>query len=468
MSRNLHSTDTLARSLDFGCILLAFATASGIASLLSRVGLFRWPREPAELGWPTEYVVLLIASLILWAMLAAYGEIHKVDRIESSRYSYWRLVRTLLLWLGAMGAAIFFLKLHSLSRQFNLSFFALASALILLRQLTARSLARRRAHHERNLRRAIVIGSKLQAEWLIEVLSRRPEWYGTIEHTDLAEVKAILNGTASESIEPAEIFILPSADHELAVQEWALRLLRQGRTVHVVPALIDAHLFRRNLGDIAGVPTLTLETGNPGDMEIAAKRAGDVIGSLVAILLLLPIVLIIALAIKASSPGPILFRQTRLGRRGKPFKIVKFRTMRSDAEAILRGDRQLYRRYVDNNFKLPEGEDVRVTRLGRVLRASSLDELPQLINVIRGEMSLVGPRPIVPDEIKNYGEYSDLLLMVKPGMTGNWQVSGRSRIVEYSDRVNLDMEYVRDQSLGEDLRILLRTVSAVAKMDGAH
>jgi lipopolysaccharide/colanic/teichoic acid biosynthesis glycosyltransferase len=139
-----------------------------------------------------------------------------------------------------------------------------------------------------------------------------------------------------------------------------------------------------------------------------------------------------------------------------------------DAEEMLRSDPQLYRKYKENNFKLPEGEDNRVTKLGRLLRASSLDELPQLINVLRGEMSLVGPRPIVPEEIKEYGEYGSLLLMVKPGMTGNWQVNGRSRIVEYSQRVKLDMEYVRDQSLSADLRILVRTLGAVTKMDGAH
>ena len=142
--------------------------------------------------------------------------------------------------------------------------------------------------------------------------------------------------------------------------------------------------------------------------------------------------------------------------------------MRTDAEEMLKRDGQLYRKYLENNFKLPEGEDLRVTRLGRILRVTSLDELPQLVNVLCGGMSLVGPRPIVQEELQKYGEYGALLLMVKPGMTGNWQVNGRSRIVKYSERVKLDMEYVRDQSLTADLRILIRTVGAVARMDGAH
>jgi lipopolysaccharide/colanic/teichoic acid biosynthesis glycosyltransferase len=232
--------------------------------------------------------------------------------------------------------------------------------------------------------------------------------------------------------------------------------------------MIDAQLFRQNLGDIAGVPTLTLETGNSSYLQDLIKRSADVTASIILLLLLSPLMGFIALLIKITSPGPILFMQNRLGKCGVSFKMIKFRTMRSDAEAMLKSDSQLYRKYVENNFKLPEGEDLRVTRLGRMLRATSLDELPQLVNVLQGGMSLVGPRPIVPDELKKYGEYGSLLLMVKPGMTGNWQVNGRSRIVEYAERVKLDMEYVRDQSLAADLRILIRTVGAVARMDGAH
>jgi lipopolysaccharide/colanic/teichoic acid biosynthesis glycosyltransferase len=181
-----------------------------------------------------------------------------------------------------------------------------------------------------------------------------------------------------------------------------------------------------------------------------------------------PLLALIAIAVKLTSPGAAIFVQERLGKRGKTFRILKFRTMRQDAEQLLRTKEELYRQYQENNFKLPEGQDYRITKIGRLLRASSLDELPQLVNVLRGEMSLVGPRPIVPAEIDKYGEYGSLLLSLKPGMTGNWQVNGRSRITQYSDRVKLDMEYVRDQSTGADLRILIRTVGAVARMDGAY
>jgi lipopolysaccharide/colanic/teichoic acid biosynthesis glycosyltransferase len=142
--------------------------------------------------------------------------------------------------------------------------------------------------------------------------------------------------------------------------------------------------------------------------------------------------------------------------------------MRSDAEEALKSDPELHRKYVENNYKLPKAEDPRVTVVGRVLRDLSLDELPQLINVLKGEMSIVGPRPVVPDEIGKYGEYASLLLSVQPGLTGQWQVNGRSNIADYARRVQMDMEYIRDQSVGKDLQILFRTVPAVLSREGAH
>jgi len=169
-----------------------------------------------------------------------------------------------------------------------------------------------------------------------------------------------------------------------------------------------------------------------------------------------------------SSPGPVFFRQERIGKAGRRIRIYKFRTMHRDAEHILKSDPELYRRYVDSNYKLPKGRDPRITFIGRILRELSLDEIPQLINVLKGEMSLVGPRPVVPAEIDKYGDYASLLLSVQPGLTGQWQVSGRSDIVDYARRVRLDMEYIRDQSVARDLQILFRTVPAVLSREGAH
>jgi lipopolysaccharide/colanic/teichoic acid biosynthesis glycosyltransferase len=163
-----------------------------------------------------------------------------------------------------------------------------------------------------------------------------------------------------------------------------------------------------------------------------------------------------------------LFVQKRLGRKGEAFNLYKFRSMHCDAEAELMRSPEIYKRYIANNYKLRPDEDPRLTPIGRFVRAMSIDELPQLINVLRGEMSVVGPRPIVPAEIANYGEFASLFLSAKPGLTGHWQVSGRSEILEYRERVELDMEYIRDQSIKTDFEILLRTVPVVLRRKGAY
>jgi exopolysaccharide biosynthesis polyprenyl glycosylphosphotransferase len=474
MLNNHHSND-LARSLDSGSVVLAFAGASGIATLLSKIGLFRWPdlNGNALDGWPPDYVILLVSSLVLWAIVSAITGVYSLNRVESSDRAYWRLGRALVLWIGSIGAAIFFLKLQNVSRQFNLSFFGLASGLMVFRQFVERGLLTRGVGSGGTVRRAVIVGPPRETEWLLGVLSARREWYGSITLTDLKKVQSTLNGgphngTDDATSDLAEVFLLPGAAEQALFEEWALRLVKQGRIVHVVPALIDAQLFRRNLGDIAGVPTVTLETANPHHLEKVVKRLVDTATAGLLLILLFPLMAILAILVRLTSPGPAMFVQERLGKNGRRFKILKFRTMRADAEQVLLSKPELYKQYQENNFKLPDGQDHRVTRLGRLLRASSLDELPQLVNVLRGEMSLVGPRPIVPAELQNYGEYASLLLSMKPGMTGNWQVNGRSKITQYSDRVRLDVEYVRDQSTSADLQILLRTVGAVARMDGAY
>jgi lipopolysaccharide/colanic/teichoic acid biosynthesis glycosyltransferase len=200
---------------------------------------------------------------------------------------------------------------------------------------------------------------------------------------------------------------------------------------------------------------------------VALKRAMDLPVALVLFVLLIPLLLGLAIVVRLTSRGPVLFRQPRLGRHGVPFDCLKFRSMHADAEDVLRRDPDTYAKYVDNGYKLPEGDDPRITPVGRILRKTSLDELPQLINVIRGEMSLVGPRPIVPAELNEYGRRAPDFLAALPGITGRWQVGGRSK-VGYPQRAEIELDYVYGWSLLEDARILVRTVPAVLSRDGAH
>ena len=196
------------------------------------------------------------------------------------------------------------------------------------------------------------------------------------------------------------------------------------------------------------------------------KRAIDLVLVLAVFPLVLPLGVLIALAVFASSRGKVLFGQERVGLGGHTFKMYKFRTMHREAEQLLQQDPRLWDEYVSNGFKLPRELDRRVTRVGRFLRRSSLDELPQILNVLAGTMSLVGPRPVVPAEVDNYGDRRNAYLSVRPGITGAWQVNGRSDI-DYPERVEIDAEYVERWNLALDVRILARTPLAVLSARGA-
>lgn len=193
-----------------------------------------------------------------------------------------------------------------------------------------------------------------------------------------------------------------------------------------------------------------------------AKRAFDLGGSTALLVVLAPVLALLALAVRLTSSGPVFFRQERIGRGGARFRVVKFRTMYPDAEARLHRDEELRALYVENGFTLPPAVDPRVTSIGRFLRRTSLDELPQLWNVVRGQMSLVGPRPVVPPELACYEQWQWAYEAVRPGITGLWQVSGRNAIA-YPERARLDATYVADWSLRTDVAILVRTVLAVLR-----
>ena len=201
--------------------------------------------------------------------------------------------------------------------------------------------------------------------------------------------------------------------------------------------------------------------------QLLLKRILDLVLAAAMLVCLSPLIVVLGVAVLLSSPGPLVYGQRRLGRYGRSFRCFKFRSMFADAEKRLANDPVLRAEYVRNGYKLPDGQDPRITPLGRWLRRTSLDELPQLWNVIRGDMSLVGPRPIVPDEIHHYKQDRQMLLLLKPGITGLWQVSGRSNLA-YPERTNLELEYVERWTLRRDLGILLRTVPAVLAQRGAH
>ncbi len=436
--------------------------------------MFVWPAPaPSDiLKWPAQYVVLLLVAVLARGAIASHpGQERPGD--GGLDPAMRQAGKGALLWAAIIAIFIFLFKLSDVSRIFVLCFITVGSALsVLCDELGWFWNAGLR--EKRGM--AVVIGSGTRGDWLTEYLRKHfcPRPYALVKRLEADELLRLRDRLGKEAVHapglegPTIEAFVAGVDKSDDAYEFIPLLLKSGVKTHLLPAVFDASIFKLHLSDIGGVPLVTIRGGELDPLEACVKRLIDLAGGLLGLMLVSPIMIAVAMLIKVSSPGPIFFRQERLGKNGKRIRIYKFRTMNRDAEKILKADQRLYSEYLQNNYKLPKDKDPRVTRLGRVLRQLSLDELPQLINVIKGEMSLVGPRPVVPDEIQRYGDYAAMVLSVQPGLTGQWQVSGRSDIADYAQRVQLDMEYLRDQSIATDLRILAKTVPAVLLRQGAH
>ena len=259
------------------------------------------------------------------------------------------------------------------------------------------------------------------------------------------------------------LIALPSNQHQQILS--SVRLCeRAGAVFKLIPDLYELSLSRIDMDSIEGIPLIGIKSGGISTWDYVGKRGLDIIIGGLILLLGSPFWLLIALAIKLDSPGPVLFKQRRVGYHGRPFLLYKFRSMRSDADKELAKLRQM-NEAGGPLFKIKA--DPRRTRVGKLIRRTSLDEIPQLLNVLKGEMSLVGPRPPLPSEVAEYDEWEKGRLEIQPGLTGLWQVRGRSQL-DFDEMVLLDLYYIENWSLRLDLQILLQTIPAVLFSKGAY
>ena len=385
---------------------------------------------------------------------------------------------------GSAGAAAgvgiaCYLAGFTLSRGFYVLAFAIGVPTLLL----GRGLLRRALHRARRrgvlTQRVLIAGSPAHIDEVASVLLREA-WLGydivgalTPTH-DLSEATGLgipVLGSADDVASVAaetgpDVLLVAGGAYTSATQmrRVAWDLEQHAVQVVVVPSVTDISRERVKVRPVGGLPLMHLEGPRALHASRWGKRMFDVIGSGLLLLAFSPVLLAVAAVIKLHDHGPVLFRQTRIGRDGVEFGCFKFRTMVVDAEALLAGlhDQQ---GYDVGLFKMPR--DPRTTRPGRWLRRYSLDELPQLLNVFVGDMSLVGPRPPLPHEVARYETDTRRRLRVRPGMTGLWQVSGRSNL-SWSEAVRLDLYYVDNWSMIQDLSILARTASAVLASRGAY
>ncbi|WP_307807465.1 sugar transferase [Naasia sp. SYSU D00948] len=420
-----------------------------------------------------------LVLVVVWSLALRLVDTRAERIIGSGATEYKRLTHASIFTFGLFLLGAFFLDLD-ISRAYALIVFPLGTvALMLNRWLWRRWLLRRRAKGEYSSR-VVLIGSRGSVLDTARDLMDRPQHGYQVVGVGLTDGpdEGVLSGTGLPIIGRiddipslldtygADTLIATNSDRLPAerVREISWGLDPQRHKLVLAPSITDVAGSRVHLRPVNGLPLLHVETPQYEGPQRVAKRIFDVVVAALLLLALLPLLVAIAVLVKREDRGPVFYSQERVGRDGTTFRILKFRSMYMDADARraellekMAGERRL--------FKM--ADDPRVTPIGRVLRRYSLDELPQLINVLRGDMSLVGPRPALPEEVSDYNSKERRRLVVTPGMSGLWQVSGRSNL-GWDDGIRLDLYYADNWSMTGDLVILWRTAKAVLRPDGAY
>jgi exopolysaccharide biosynthesis polyprenyl glycosylphosphotransferase len=468
---------------DLGGLCLAFALA--LALFRDRVG----PADPV--GW-THEVPLFLVTLPGWVLLARLHGLYDRDEERASHSTLDDLVGVFN--LVTVGTFFFFAGswVTGLAKPYPpklLTFWALAIVFVALARVGARTFARTRDSYVQN---AVIVGVDEVAKLVARKVRDHPE-YGvnvvgfvdpvTSRGTEVMSGLSVLGPPEelSEIVVELDVERVVIAFFDRPVDD-AIELVRRAKDlrvqIDVVPRLFTAVDPRAQIHTLEGFPLIGLPPPRLWRSSLLVKRMLDVALAGLGLVLLSPVFAFIALRTKLQSQGPVFYRHERVGMDGRPFDLVKFRTMffehsigaRYGGEAATQElQRVLEDPVAREEFELTQklADDPRVTPFGRFLRRTSLDELPQLLNVLRGEMSLVGPRPVTRAELARYQDEVVTLLSFRPGMTGYWQVNGRSRNV-YDERVRLDLAYVRGWSLKLDLVVLGKTAWTLVKGDGAY
>ncbi len=424
-----------------------------------------------------KYLVLSLALPLVWmVVVSVFGGYER--RFLGTGSDEFRRVLNAGVGLTATLAIISYAINNELSRAYLL--FSMAAVVVL--DLVARYVLRKRLHRLRRggqcMSTVVAVGHETAVRRLISELRREPYHglevvavclAGDSTASEVAGVPVVgdLNATASvvRNIGAGTVAVLSCPEMDgLILRALAWELEKTGTELCVAPALLDVAGPRTTIRPTAGLTLLHVDHPQLSGPRQVLKDLFDRCVAAFALVLLSPLMITIAVAVRLADSGPALFTQTRVGKDGRSFKIYKFRTMVVDAEKLLA---ELREKNEFDGLLFKIRHDPRVTAIGVRLRKWSLDELPQLINVLRGEMSLVGPRPALPEEAANYAAHVRRRLAVKPGVTGMWQVSGRSDL-SWDETVRLDLRYVENWSLALDLQILWKTFSVVFRRSGAY
>ncbi|MDZ4180227.1 MAG: sugar transferase [Coriobacteriia bacterium] len=428
-----------------------------------------------------NYYEISIVVTMLWLIALATDGMYDLERLSWGAGEFSRVLRAMGMGVVALILATYALKTPGLSRSWTLVAFALAVVFVTGGRLLIRAWLHWRRMHGHMHRRTHVVGNNAEALSIVRTLLKNPGQgltpVGCLASSKSDELELDYCEGLVEGLGHAREIKKVVLDHDIDTvmiagsafdHEVISRIIAELRgldvSIHVSSGLFDILTSRVLVRDIAGVPLITVKSISLSAGNLRTKRVFDVLVASAIVLVGLPIWLALALAIIIDSRGPVFYKQARVGRHGTAFGMYKFRSMVSDADA------RLAQLLEDNEatgplFKMKD--DPRVTRVGKWMRKFSVDEFPQLLNVLRGEMSLVGPRPPLIHETVQYTEQHWRRMEVPPGMTGLWQVSGRSSLT-FEEMIRLDLYYIENWSVGFDLALMVRTIPAVLFARGAY
>ncbi len=454
---------------DLAITVLSFFVAGYFRSYVEE---FLLPMGPLS-----QYLVLLYIILPLWGFLLYYNGAYMSIRTNSFLHTLWPVIKVAFQGGIILMTLLFLFKLPGISRALILLFVIFNALLLSVGRTFIYIFLHYIRKKGRNFRTVLIAGTGKRAIDFVEDIAKHPEWgIRVMGFTDkdasivgqmvsgkkvlchLDDIKDVLSRKQVDEV----VFVVPKSwlhDMEQAI----LSCEEIGVRVRIVCDFYMTKLYKYQLDQLAGWPLLSLSPPpHYGDL-VVVKRVFDFAFSAVVLVFTSPLLLTAAAGIKLTSSGPVFFRQERCGLNGRTFKLLKFRTMVVDAEEIK--SKMEHLNEMDGPvFKIQK--DPRITSIGRFLRKFSIDEFPQFINVLKGDMSVVGPRPPIPDEVDKYDYYQRRRLSVHPGLTCIWQISGRNEVSDFKKWVMLDLEYIDNWSFSLDMKIILKTVPAVLKGSG--
>jgi len=457
--------DTLAVA---GGLMLAY-----VIRFTLNPGLFYVP-PTSSLG---KYIEIAVWLVPLWVLLFACYRLYETDLLFSGTAEYGKIVSACTMGIVAVIGFSFFwdVTVLNISRGWLLITWLMVISCVGLERFMIRRVVYAIRAQGQLQRRALIVGTTTEAQMLAEQVVGRS--------SGMEIVGFVTTPTASGSVPPDavighlealtelidtyrvdDVVLVPSALTHTDILGIVRTLALHPVTIRLSPGLYEVLTTGVRVADVNGVPLVTMNRFRIVGVDAFLKRTLDCVVALGTLLILSPVMLLCALLVRCDSSGPIIYRRGVVGQGGRRFGALKFRTMVTDADRVLQENPALYATW-QRTGKLER--DPRITRIGTFLRKASIDELPQLFNVLRGEMSLVGPRMITAEELERFGSWRHNLLTVKPGMTGPWQVRGRSTLT-YAERVTLDMDYIRNYSIWDDFRLLAQTLPAVVRGRGAY